>query len=146
MSNGSSGQVNFKDRRTKKRVSEVNQEDEFTLNIQHDLSLLLNSEANSPTTSDRGVKPIGRNEELKDIERREIKSRNNSFLISDGSEDCNSECSLPCNNPKHIDARILDIVNHVDHSELFTKQEEGLFNKLFKDQKPKSMISMFVQA
>lgn len=107
--------------------------------------MLLNSEVNSPTNSNGGGAGK-RVDEIHQIEQRELKSRNNSFLFSDDSEDCNSRCSSPCQNPQHIGSHIFNIVQHFNTRHLFSNKEGGLLNKLMTEQKPKSMITMFMHA
>lgn len=105
--------------------------------------MLLNSEVNSPTNSNHG----NTQDVFHQIEQRELKSRNNSFLFSDNnSEDCDSRCSSPCQNQKHIGSHVFNIVQHFNTRYLYSKKEGGLLNKLITEQRPKSMISMFMHA
>jgi hypothetical protein len=133
------------------QISSTAQDDDFTLNIQRNLSLLLKSEVNSPMNSNRDEEDdVEVGPEYQEIEQRLFDSFGDgaSSNNSDESGDCNSRCGSPCQNPGHIEARVLsEIVSKAfrDMSK-FSKREEGLLNKLVSASKPKSMISMFIQA
>lgn len=92
--------------------SVISQDDELTLNIQRNLSMLLKSEVNSPENS-------GEADEEDDLDLQDLDfdleqdvnvlshcSRGGSITSDGGDDCCTSQCASPCRNPRHIEAQI----------------------------------------